>query len=224
MSRALTRDRLILDKIKADPRFATKPTPTLSYLRVEVPITNDTETLVFLPAKNDNGSPRKTERLLSVQDSFWSTEIGLFLLTEETAKPGTGVLFSYPNPVELLKSANAPADVVASHFNTIYNGRLEARMEQSVIFENMDTARFYHVPQTQLSAISDTDQFIPGQGFQETEPQLIIDGQQKTQITVTIPTFSGRKMAATKSGWENRLVLYVRGYLIPGSAKWYNAR
>lgn len=206
-----SRDRALYETAKAKFPGAT---PTLSFLREEVVLTNNNGTYNFT-FNEQYGIPKPTERKLSIKDAFISNVAWLFLLVEHKDKPGSGVLMTYPNPVDLARGGTNSAEDTEA----LYNGNLKIQIDQSVIYDAIDTRRFRRVGNTQLNAINDKDEQEYQHGGLMLEPNIILVGSRKNQVTLNLPRFnSAMNIAATAANMEVKAVLVLGGYYIPGGA------
>src|SRR5689334_17283453 len=114
---------------------------TLSFLRQQVELKNNQTTLLFDFDGNQPGV--STERKLSSKDGFFAHSLGLYLLIEDSAKPGSGVLQSYPNYQTIIRKAGILV-ANASDLEALYNGQMKAQIDQTVVFDGLDTRRFRH--------------------------------------------------------------------------------
>lgn len=208
-----SRDRALYEKAKGMFEGAT---PTISYLREEANIVNNNGVYQFT-FNEQTGVTRPTERKLSIKDAFLANMIWLFTLVEAKTKPGSGVLMTYPNPVEIAKAGTSSAD----ELEAIYNGTLKAQVDQDLIFDGIDTRRFRVVSATQLNAINDKEQQDYAAGGLLVEPNLVLNGSRKNIFTLQLPAFDSSvtpNMAATLATHNIRVVLVFGGYYIPGGA------
>ena len=187
--------------------------PTISYLREEVDLVNNNGVYKF--TFNEQAGVKPTERKLSIKDAFVANELGIFLLVEHKDKPGSGVLMTYPNALELAKAGTSSAEDTEA----LYNGWLRAQVDQSVLFEAIDTRRFRRVGDTQLSAINDKDEQHYAHGMLQIEPNIVLVGSRRNELTLQLPQFNVTpNIAATNATHKVKAVIICSGYYIPGGA------
>lgn len=212
----LSRQRALLNKLKSDSRYkASKEKITRSFLRQEVVITNTNSKYEFDFNQDSSKQGNKTERLLRRQDIFYADSVGMFLVREVAAELGTGVLQTYPNPVAFPAAAGfTPADL-----EIFYNAFLSAQIDQKIFFEFLDTQLFLCVPESQqIAAGIERSQRSPNDGFIDLEPNLVLSGKRTNKLEINVPTFAGAEVASVTAGTDHKIVMYARGFLIPGVA------
>jgi hypothetical protein len=159
--------------------------------------------------------PKATERKLSIKDAFVANTAWLGLVVEHKDKIGSGVIMTYPNPVELAKGGTNSADDTEA----LYNGQLRIQVDQNVIYDAIDTRRFRRVGNTQLNAINDKDEQEYSHGGLMLEPNIVLVGSRKNEITLQLPRFEvAPNIAATAANMQVKAVLILSGYYIPGGA------
>jgi hypothetical protein len=216
-----SRDRTLYEKVQSmTPKGSV---PTMATLREERVLVNNNGTYTFDFNEQKSGI-RPTEALLSIKDAFVANAMSLSILVERKAKPGTGVLYHYPNPHEVVKAGT----VNWTDLEAIYNGQLKAQIDQQVMMDKFPTRRFRYAPQN-TGIVSGGDvgvlQSSAVDGLVPAEPNLILRGTKKNIFTLTVPTFeSGQTtaIAATDPAFDVRVVLELNGFIIPGGANLSN--
>lgn len=143
---------------------------------------------------------------LDINDSFFCTHIGFYLVAENTAGNLNVPYQTYPNEV-VFANTGTVADLEA-----IYKGTLDVKVQSTVVYEDIDLQRFRAVPQTQQTAATDRSQQDPYQGLMELTPNLFLNGRASNEINVNLPTQGGVDWAGTTT-FENKIVFVALGFL-----------
>jgi hypothetical protein len=157
------------------------------YLRLEQPLSISSTQFTFpilVNASNTSGGVRPTEKRLALQDAFFVSELSVYIAKAASATDVAFSLETYPNSVIWATGATA--------LNAFYNGQLQVSINSEVVVPGMDLIRFKLVPQTQLTAATNSpiDQFDGVNDRSNTfavEPNLIMNGQKNSQIVITLP-------------------------------------
>lgn len=187
-----------------------------SYLRFETGLVAGNTQYKFDVLVNENTQTTNfnTQLKLNLQDSFIVSQIGFFLATPSTSTATNFRLLTYPNKTAFSTAGSAVA------CNSIYNGYMSLTINQRTIIPNWDLYKHLDVPQTQQngtfngpvagSAVFPDDQNNAGDfGFYPCEPNIVLVGSKKNDLTVTIP--SGIPAGAVQA--DSRLVCIFRGIL-----------
>lgn len=217
-----TRDRSLYEKVlKQCPPGVI---PTMATLREQIAVANNNTTYKFT-FNEQKGGARRTDILLSIKDSFYLNALSLGILVERKAKPGSGVVYFYPETY-----ITREAGISASDLEALYNAQLKAQIDRDVLLDKMSTRRFRHVPQRIAGEGKYTGQSgaVPyltnGQseyrdGLVQTEPNLVLRGTKSNEFTITLPQFDTTpEMQATDPAFEVSFVLEAHGFLIAGGA------
>lgn len=183
---------------------------TEGFLRIEKAIVNGQQTYSFAVTKDSN-SDTVTERKLDRKDSFHVTHVGMFIMKRLSTKTGGEVLQSYPNPTVF---ADDSSNFLGADLEVFYNGSVQIKVGQTVYVEALDTRRFRWIGNAIESATILKSSQEENTGLVELTPQITLDGDKKTEITLAAPVHSSAKVANTVSNTTNYLVLYLRGFLI----------
>jgi len=186
--------------------FITSP----GFIRVEQAISNGKAVYAF-PVTKDQNSDTVTERKLDRNDKFMVTHMGLFLMKRLSTKTGIEVLQTYPN---ILEFADVSSTFLGADLETFYNGNIGIKVGQTVYIEAMDTRKFRSVEDVQQSAATNKSSARENSGFIELTPQILLDGDQKNDISLTAPVHSSALVAHTTASTTNYLVWMARGFLI----------
>lgn len=158
-----------------------------SYLRLEQPITAGVNIINFPILTNQGATPRATEIRLDQQDSFFVSNIEMYIFKAASTTSVAYPLLTYPNAVDfplggLITTGEAP-------LYTLYNGFLKVTINKSVIIPNYPLSNFMLVPQTQkvsATANAQITQFDPNI-VALLEPNINIIGTKNNAIQVVMP-------------------------------------
>jgi hypothetical protein len=185
-----------------------------SYLRLETGLVAGNTQYKFdvLVNENTQSTNFNTQLKLNLQDSFIVSQIGFFVCAPASATDASYRLLTYPNKTAFTTNATA--------LNTLYNGYMSLTINQRTIIPNWDLYKHLDVPTTQQNMVTGTfastagagllaeDQNNAGDfGFFPCEPNIVLVGSKKNDLTVTIP--SGLATVTANS----RLVCIFRGIL-----------
>jgi hypothetical protein len=186
--------------------------PTISFLRHEQVLKDNKSIYEF--DFNSRNDALESERRLSDKDVFLALDMGLYLIAEKDAEPGSGQLLSYPAAAQFPDVAtDATAGTKGfkrAHLEVVYNGKMSVNVQNNIVFEALDTRRF----RKQNSAASEQGY---NDGLVNLEPYIVLNGKNKNKVVVQIPTFGGILIESSTAGVEHRLVAYAVGILIPGA-------
>ena len=226
--RVANRNRALLDMAKQ--RFAGK-TSTLSYLRGEVVLKNNVSVYKFsLLSKSEATSPLACLGLDST-DAFICDKIGFFLSTRKKSQSGVERLYTHPFAGAFPSvtaatnlASGSPADFKNWHLNLIYNGSYKITLDNRVYFEKMDMYRHLFVPNVQTTEPQSSKE-DPSAGFVNLEPYLILHGERKHEIEVSLPSIANMQIEAVRQTNNNTddkehiLVLMAYGMLVSSGGK-----
>lgn len=158
-----------------------------SYLRLEQQLLT-TKTNYLFPVLNNqttgSNSIRATEFRLNLQDSFFVSEVGVYITPAPSATSTALVPYTYPNTVAFPTGA--------ASLYTFYCGALQVAVNNSVIITGIDLQRYLMIPQTQATAATNspqTETYGSGELSAQcvVEPNVLIIGSKNTQISITLP-------------------------------------
>lgn len=208
------RERAVLEHNRNRPEFAGR-TLTPSFLRLESQILNNATKLRFPTFIGDGTTVYPTERRLDRNDDFIITQMGFFLLKQDTANNKTNAkLQSYPNITVF--GAAAAADLMALY----ESGVLRVNIDREDKFVALDLHRFLDIPETQQTAATNFDEFKGAKsGLINLTPQLVLKGNGTNEIEINFTSYAGWAGAtSTTEGFTHRAVLYCSGLLVTGGS------
>lgn len=205
-----------------------------SYLRLEVPLSTSSTSYKFDVLVNEsvNGTIN-TQQKLNLQDAFVANQIGFFLGIPSSSTDTTFRLLTYPminatagqNTATVgtfVYNATLASNTAAQAF-TIYNGFMQLTVNQRTVITAWDLMRHLYIPPTQAGSTNATTAAVVSMGsvyhanddqfsgadfsMYPTEPNVVIAGNKKNDLTVTLPTAP----AAIPS--NARLICIIRGIL-----------
>jgi len=175
-----------------------------------------------------NGSIN-TQQKLNLQDAFVVNQIGFFLAVPTSSTDTTFRLLTYPAIGTTTSLIGTPPTYTAAQAvaaNSIYQGAMQLNVNQRTVITAWDLYRHLFIPPVQMnSGLVTTGAFTsPGAslttghpfddsvngadfGFYPTEPNIVLAGNKKNDLTVSFPV--GPSAIATNS----RLVCIMRGIL-----------
>lgn len=158
-----------------------------SYLRLETALTAGTTQYKFDVLVNENAtgsSAFSTVNKLNLQDSFYVSQMGFFIYAPTSTTDTAAPLLTYPNTT-ILSTANA-----ATQAYTLYNSYMSLTINQRVILPFWNLNRHMVINTTQQNTTAGTrDEVNLGQdGFYPVEPNFVLSGDRKHDLTVTLPT------------------------------------
>jgi hypothetical protein len=176
-----------------------------SYLRLEVALATGVTQYKFDVLVNENASGSAnfpTVNKLNLQDSFYVSQLGFFVCAPSAVGNTEFPLLTYPNTT-IFSTAGA-----ATALYTLYNGYMSMTINQRVVVPFWNLNRHMVINQTQQTA-TNRDQVNLGQdGFYPMEPNVVISGDKKNDLTVTLPA----GLAAVQATGA-RLVCVMNGIL-----------
>lgn len=185
---------------------------TQSYLRLErefiAGLTSYEFPMLINQINQQQGVMFNTEQRLNQQDSFVTSEVGIFLAAPASGTDATFLLDTYSNPV--VYGANAVA------MQTLYNGQLSVTVNNDILIPTWDVARHYYAPETQATAApgagSPLDQRrLSCDGFYPMEPNVVFIGSKKNVVKIELPAAPATVQA------NSRIVILFRGVLAQNS-------
>jgi len=201
-----------------------------SYLRLEVPLAASATSYKFDVLVNEsvNGTIN-TQQKLNLQDAFVANQIGFYLGVPSGSSDTTFRLLTYPaiNVTSgFVGTGTTFSNTTAAQAYAIYSGYMQLTVNQRTVITAWDLARHLYIPQTQLGAGNVTtaafaaptgsataghiydDHFnAADHGLFPTEPNVVIAGNKKNDLTVTMP--AGPSSIPSNA----RLICIIRGIL-----------
>jgi hypothetical protein len=219
-NQASGRDRALYEKVlKLAPKGVI---PMMATLREQAVLANNNTTYKF-SFNEQKATPKRTEILLSIKDSFYVNSLSLGILVERKTKPGSGVVTYFPDAYTIAIGGNANY----TDLESVYNGTLKAQIDRDVLMEKISTSRFRHVPQRTSSEASFSGGVTYGSqaqheqnyGLVHIEPNIVLRGTKNNEFTLTLPQFDVTpNIASSDPAFEVSVVLQAQGFLIPGGA------
>lgn len=160
----------------------------------------------------ENGQASLPEKLLSRTDLFEVTHMGLYLLMEKTAKPGSGILQTYPNSTVF-------TDSTVEDLETFWNGHMSVQVNNVIVVEDFPTRKFRYVPETLKSAGNINSSYPMDAGMVELPIRIRMDGANKNNFRVETPSYDGIALVTTTAGSAIKLVMVLEGFLIESAAR-----
>ncbi len=208
-----------------------------SFLRSEIPITDNGVSKISFQVLNPNpSSDRKTEKKLDRNDDFLITELGIFIMKEDSAAMYIQKKFSYIDPVVF---ADNSTTFYGSHLAALYLGRLRMIVNTKVFVDGIPGDQFLKEPNRQQAAgayyaitaagaeatasvlaaatkklVSDNNESNPGDGFLSLVPQYLIKGSDTLELFHEFPNNGAIKIKHTLSTNVNFVVFEARGFLL----------
>ena len=148
-----------------------------------------------------------TNNLLNLQDAFVVSEVGIFLATAASSSTTeTNVkLYTYPSPTVFTGTG------VQAGCYDIYNGNMSLSVNQRTILPYWDVQRHMFIPQTQLTAATNSpiDQYEGNHaGYYPAEPNIVLVGSKKNILQIQLDAAPSGIVA------NSRLVIIFRGILM----------
>jgi len=207
-----------------------------SYLRFEVPLVSAATSYKFdvLVNESTNGTIN-TQQKLNLQDAFVTNQIGFYLAVPASSTDTAFRLLTYPainvttgfvgTNTAFVSHATLATNTAAQAYS-IYNGYMQLTVNQRTVITAWDLQRHLFIPQTQLGGgqvttaafaaptgsataghINDDNYNAADMGLFPTEPNVVLAGNKKNDLTVNFP--AGPALVPTNS----RLVCIFRGIL-----------
>jgi hypothetical protein len=109
----------------------------------------------------------------------------------------------------------------AANLQNLYNGALQFKINNNVVFPAIDTRRFYRVPTTQKgvgpAVIANADGYdATFYSYFGLTPNMEISGANTNEFSISLP--ASLALAGTTS--TNFAILYFAGWLVQGGSVW----
>lgn len=211
------RDRAILQRVRAnvEKQNVSPDKVQPGYLRVAV-LADGSKSSYDIVTKKDVGISYIHDRKLDQNDSFVITDLGFYLLCEDPTKPGTGLLQTYPNNQVFAAEAN---NVTPAHLNVFYNGSYKIKVKETVYEEAFPLNKMLCVRTTQQASASTFSERFGKDGTAELTPDITLNGSEKNEITLNVPTFQGIQIQYVTAATRIYAVFYAYGFLISGGSR-----
>lgn len=161
---------------------------TQSYVRSEVLLSTSSTNyhIPVLANDNQNGNSFNTEFRLALQDVMVVSAIGLYVCKPSSSTATNFQLFTNPNATVFTSGA--------SQLFTLYNSFLTVSVNNQQVIPNLDTFRFYNVPQTQQGVGITAQTVFPidqtdgsESGLAAIEPNFLLNGASNIQASIVLP-------------------------------------
>lgn len=214
------KNRIIIDRIKAEGKVAANAIGTASYLRLEANINSTYSAISFNVNQNVGGTPNDTEVRLKQTDMFTITSVGIFIFKTTggtQAQIAQANLYASPNPLVFTGTGEAAA------LNSIYNSRLTLSVDRKQFVPAFPTISCYRVATSQKgvgSSATSNNQVQndgwegPNYGMAEWDPELTISGAGQTDVSIILP--NSVSLAGTSS--TNFCAIIFKGILWQGAS------
>jgi hypothetical protein len=146
-------------------------TPTS--IRLEQALVNNSGTYTFNPVASQRFN--RPQKGVALTDHFVAHSLGLYILIEDPAKPGSGDLRTYP---------------VNEGQEAIYNGVTSIKIGNTTFVDEMDNRRFRTVPEAQGFIDASTREYDQSEyesGLCQLPEFVIFKGDQSNEIKVELP-------------------------------------
>lgn len=152
-----------------------------SYLRLIQPLTANLNVFNF-PVQVDQPTVNPGEIRLEKQDALFASSTAFYLAKGGSATDVSYSPITYPNPVTWATGA------LTGGLYTVYNGFLKITINKSVILPAYSMRTFMQIPQTQLTAATNSPitQFDPSQ-VALWEPTINLIGTKQNQWQLVMP-------------------------------------
>ena len=184
--------------------------PQPSFLQSELLASSNQGSYIFPINQTDSGVIRSSERRLNVNDSFVCVAVGLYLKSEDPAKPGSAVNWAYPNATTFAAEAG---NLATADLEAFFNSRLRIKVGDRVFIEAQDMSLGRVTNTTAATERDGTD------GLNIAEPVITFDGSDKNEVTLTVPVWSGQQQQYVTATNRVYVVLKFWGFLVTGVSK-----
>ncbi|MGZ8505727.1 MAG: hypothetical protein ACXWW0_00140 [Bacteroidia bacterium] len=218
--------REVLRKCKAAYPSATITEHTLRTLTLVENSKNNFE----LKFHKGTDTPKAIERRLDENDVFIGVGIGMFLRAVTSSVFSTSRRQTYPNPEVFVTDST---NFINPHLNALYNGWITFKSGSVVNFEGIDTQQFMYVPEAQQGAttaaytgtafeIADSG-YSAGAGYKQLTGFIVLRGNGSNTFELVINPDTTLKIANTNTNVSNYIECEMRGVLVKGLARDFNA-
>lgn len=206
--------RATLDFVKSLGLATANNSETESTLRLEAKIKNGSQIFKFGITENQ-GTAQITETRLKLNDKFVVTSIKFGIIARQTAIPGIEVIQTYPNPQVFAAVTTSGSEFTPEHLEAFYNGTLTYTNGTKIEIDNLDLERFRSVDTLIKTSATTASSSNKDMGSALMVPTLKLSGNGSAALELALKSVNGLKVENTNAGYENYLVLLLRGYKIP---------
>lgn len=225
MARDVAFEHSVFKSIKQKKGFDTKIVQP-SFLQLELLAQSGNPAYAFaLLQNNSNPAQRNSEIRLNQNDAFVAMKAGLFLKTEDPAKPGQGLLTSYGSP---LLFPTVSSYVLNQDVDALFNSNLYSKVGDTVYLQNMDMRECRKVGTSQKATAATNQNGIAydeqdgWDGLIDVEPIITFDGGMKNDVVLNVPKYPGQLVQVQNGGTAGTasiyLVLKFWGFLVTGGS------
>lgn len=187
-------------------------------LRLESKI-QDAQSVYEFAILEETSTALKSEIKLNKNDVLFATAIGYGMYQRNNTNVASTsecveVVQTYPNEV-YFTTAGA---FVPRHLEVFYNAKLTLEVGSKIFVPGITTRDFRSVPETQQSAVSNKSQWGENDGFVELPTYYSLKGTDQITLKVEIKPFTGMKIENDTANAENRVVLFIKGFIIKQGA------
>lgn len=158
------------------------------------------------------------ELLINDKNLFVCTALRMVLVKQAAAKPMAITPYSYPNKEEFGANYN--------DLEVFFNGLMTFRVNTDVVFEDLRTSCFRHVPEqirqaavASVSAERVHDSYSARQGSKELDAPVVINGNNTNTLEINIRSSAGLSIQGPGSGVEHYVGIQLFGVTLPGAAR-----
>lgn len=214
-------------------KYGAKTQVFEDYARVERVISDQATSYQFDPRSLalQDVAVHSLQKGVNTNDLFVATDLAMFLDTRETAKQGLANPQTFPNPAHF-----AVGGATTAHLEAFYNAQFSLQVGTRIFINRFDT-RAFRIEQAQNVSITSTstvtgppavatytNAVLPShrkfvEEFYQGEPVAVISGKAENTITIdNIKLPASAAVAASTSGYENVITLYMRGFTVVNAA------
>lgn len=212
MERNVAFEHGIFKNIIGRPGYGTKLVQP-SVLQLEVLAQSGNAAYAFaLLQQQSNPVQRNSEIRLNQNDAFVAYKAGLYLKSEDPAKPGSGLLCSYGSPAIF---PTVSSYVTNGDVDALFNSNLYVKVGDKVYLQNMDMRPCRNVRTAQkVTAASNQngiayDEQLGFDGLIDVEPILTFDGGKKNDVILNVPKYPGQLVQVQNGGTNGTASIYL---------------
>lgn len=184
-----------------------------SYLQLELLAQSGKAQYSFaLLQNNSNPAQRNSEIRLNQNDAFVALKVGLFLKSEDPAKPGQGLLTSYGSPAIF---PTVSSYVLNQDVDALFNSNLSIKVGDTVFAQNIDMRPCRNVRTSQKVTAGTNqngvayDEQTGWDGLIDNEPIITFDGGKKNDVILTVPSYPGQLVQVQNGGTNGTASIYL---------------
>jgi hypothetical protein len=211
------RQRGILQELRQEYRAKPNAIIQSSYLQIEFALQNNKGQYQLNVNQNSGVASRSTERKINQNDDFHITHLGLFLKKEDSTKPGSVDLQTYPNGTHFGTTTEA-GNYVYADLEAFWNSSLYCKVGNTVFGEAIDLNPCRVAQTTQQSSATTKSEHLSFDGYVECEPRITLSGIEKNDVFFNMAQWAGQliQFSTANAGATIYGVFRPFGYLISG--------